>query len=135
MDERIRLSIGPAPSDVAKQWILNRRQLVDAARRSATVAAKADVLDLLDTFLDLWLVETSRSETFRWTYEMQPDVLLLIANYWLNLGEITPEQRAAMGVPSAPGTEGFTEIVVRGMIGALRDAGPGGQAVLGRLGL
>lgn len=136
MEERVALRIGPARSDVAKDWVLNRRQLVDAARRSPTVAAKGEVLDLLEFFLDLWLVEASRSDTFDWSYDVQREVLLLVARYWLDLGELTTEERAAMGVPSPPPhADAFTDVVVRGMAAALRDAGPEGQSLLDRLGL
>lgn len=136
MSGQIALNIGPAPSAVAREWILNRKRLIGATRASSAIRAEEDVLDLLDTFLDLWLIEVDRSETFTWTHRIDPEVLVLIGRYWLDLGQLSPTERAAMGAPLAPPEiEEFTIVVVDGMTAALRAAGPRGQELLDRLGL
>lgn len=133
---KIALHVGPAPSAVVRAWADNRLHLISATRTSASFSANPDALDLLDTLLGLWLVEVDRGHTFDWFYEIDPDVLLLIGKYWLDLGALTPEERDAMGVPRlAADVEAFTEVVVRGMVDALRAAGPKGEALLERLGL
>jgi hypothetical protein len=133
-EDRIPLHVGPAPSAVVQAWAQQRRQLIDASRRSAPISSNADALDLLETLLGLWLDEVDRSETFDWTYPIDPDVLLLIGKYWIDLGELSPEQRDAMGVPRLPpDIEAFTAVVVAGMVDALRAAGPKGEQLLERL--
>lgn len=119
---------------LARGWIANRRAFVEAARR--TVSANRDALDLLEVFLGLWSAEAERSDTFDWDSDLDEDVLLLAARHWMDLGQITQEERAAMGVPRLDAeTEQFTQVVVNGMVAALGQAGPAGEALLARLGL
>ena len=126
---RIRLRVGPAPSAIAKQWIANRRAFVEAARR--TTGTNRDALDLLEVFLGLWSDAAERSETFDWESDLDQDVLLLTARHWLDLGEITTADREAMGVPpQSPEAEQFTQVVVRGIVAALSEAGAAGSALL-----
>lgn len=136
MGDRITLHVGPAPAAVAAAWAANRQQLVAAARESSPFPVNAEVLDLLDGILGLWLVEAARSEVFDWHHEIDLDVLLVVAKYWLDLGQLTSEQRAAMGVPASDArTETFTGVVIAGIVPALRESGAKGQALLERLGL
>ena len=136
MSQRVRLHVGPAPSSVVKGWVENRQRLVDVARTAPTMSAHEEVLELLDTILGLWTAAADGSEVFEWSYEMEPDVLLLIARYWLDLGQLTAEERAEMGAPLAsPEVEAFTVDVVRGMVDALRQTGEPGRELLARLGL
>ena len=133
-EDKIDLRIGPCPSTIARAWIDNRRAFVDAARSSPEIALNDDALELLDMFLSLWRAEAQREPTFEWRFRITPDVLLLVARYWLDLGQVSPAERAAMGVPVATAElEPFTEAVVAGMIAALHDAGPAGHALIARL--
>lgn len=136
MTDRIRLHVGPAPSALARDWVDNRRRFVEAARSASNLSANRDALDLLEMILGMWAVEAERSDVFDWAHELEVDVILLVGKYWLDLGRLTAEERAAIGVPPAPPhTEEFTAAVVRGMVDALRAAGPKAQPLLERLGV
>jgi hypothetical protein len=133
-DQRITLRIGPAPSSTVRAWAENRLDLIAATRRSSTLSTNADALELLETYLGLWLTEVERAETFDWTHQVDPDVMLLVGRYWIELGRFTSEEREAMGVPRlAPEVDAFTDVVVRGMVEGLRAAGPKGEQLLERL--
>jgi hypothetical protein len=78
--------------------------------------------------------EAERGETFDWEHDLDADVLILVARYWLDLGAITSDQRRAMGVPPAPPDDDvMTGAVVHGMIEALELAGPHALPLLDRL--
>jgi hypothetical protein len=135
-DEIITLRVGPAPSDVARAWIDNRTQLIAAAKRHPGFAHHSDVLELLDTHLVVWRQMATTSDIFDYRYDFRPDVLLLIGRYWFDLGQLTLEEREAMGAPLASDeVEAFTKVVVSGMVSALQQAGPEGVDLVKRLGL
>jgi hypothetical protein len=133
-DRRITLHIGPAPSAAVRAWAQNRLALIAATRTASTLSTNADALDLLETFLGLWLIEVERGDTFDWTHQVDPDVMLLVGKYWIDLGRLPVEERDAMGVPRLePEADSITDVVVRGMVDGLRAAGPKGEQLLERL--
>jgi hypothetical protein len=133
-DRRITIHIGPAPAAIVRAWARNRLQLIAATRGASNLSTNRDALELLETFLGLWLDEADRRETFDWHHQIDQDVMLLVGKYWIDLGQLTTEQRDAMGVPRLdPDVDAFTAVVARGMVEGLRAAGPKGEQLLERL--
>ena len=129
--------VGPVASDLALAWIDNSRALLHAVRRGDTplsISAHEDLLDLCDSLLSVWAAHASRSETFDWSMDIGVDQLTRVAQQWLEIGRLTDDELARLGVSWAPPwTRPFADALTAGVLTALEAAGEDGAALAERL--
>jgi hypothetical protein len=101
VDGRIRLTVGPVPADVAREWIANSRALVAAVhqhRLALSIPVRPPILELIDAVLAVWEDVAEEAPVFRWESEVDVDQLLSLAKEWRELAAMTPEDLEVLGV-------------------------------------
>lgn len=132
------VEVGPVPSDVARAWCANGRKLIEAVRgrpQDVSIEVRNDMLDLCDSLLAIWEGIAARQDPFVWTMAVPAAMLELVAKQWLDLGALTEEELAAIGVSWAPDwTAPMRDAVAQGVLRALPSLGDTGMSLVERIG-
>lgn len=134
MTEQVRFAIGPVPSHVARAWIANAREIVDAVRENHArlpIPADSEVLEFCLAILDVWEAVACRDDVFQWEMDTTAGPLLLAARQWLAIGSLADHELEAIGCQWAPAwTKPFADALVDGVRAAAAQVPAGADDIL-----
>lgn len=114
------VTIGPVPTASARAWIGSARDTIDVLRARKELDVPADVVDALEGFVDAFDAHAQANpEVFRWSEEVDADVVHTLGLHWARIASVTRSGRAPELSTAPPEGEAFYDALANGVVDAL----------------
>ena len=117
---QLTVTIGPVPTASALAWIGSARTTIDVLRARPELDVPAEVVDAFAGFVDAFDAHArAHPEEFRWSAEVEGDVVRTLGLHWARIVSVTRSGRAPDLATAPPEGEAFYDALAAGIADAL----------------